>query len=238
MRGLAVKGPLLLAASTAVAVMALAVRPASVGAQAPGSELTSQCASCHALTKPADATLDRLWSRKGPDLWYAGDKFNRDWLVAWLQKPTVIRPGGVLWFKHAKPGEPRDTIDSAAVEKQPAVAAATAGKLADQLLLLNSDGLVPEGAFKPEAANAAMGKLGFSKLRGCVACHQDAPGTGGVSGPELYDAGQRLRPDYVIAYTRNPQQFDPHIWMPTLTLSDPDLQRITGYVTSLGKENK
>ena len=128
MRGLAVKGPLLLAASTAVAVMALAVRPASVGAQAPGSELTSQCASCHALTKPADATLDRLWSRKGPDLWYAGDKFNRDWLVAWLQKPTVIRPGGVLWFKHAKPGEPRDTIDSAAVEKHPAVDAATARK--------------------------------------------------------------------------------------------------------------
>ena len=232
------KGPLIFAVCAGAAVVALAVRPTSVGAQAAGSELASQCASCHALTKPAEATVDRLWSRKGPDLWYAGDKFNREWLVAWLQKPTVIRPGGVLWFKHAKPGEPRDTIDAAAVEKHPAVDAATAARLADQLMLLKSGGLVPEGAFKPEAANMTMGKLAFSKLRGCVACHQDASGAGGLSGPQLYDARQRLRADYVIAYTKNPQQFDPHVWMPTLTLSDPDLQRITGYVVSLGKESK
>lgn len=232
------KGSLILAASAGVALLALVVRPTTVGAQAAGSELISQCASCHALTKPAEATVDRLWTRKGPDLWYAGDKFNREWLAGWLQKPTVIRPGGVMWFKHAKPGEPRDTIDTAAVEKHLSVDAATADRLADQLMLLKSDGLVTEGAYQPEAANMAMGKLAFSKLRGCIACHQNAAGTGGLSGPELYDAGQRLRADYVIAYMKNPQQFDPHVWMPTLTLSDPDLQRLTGYVTSLGKESK
>lgn len=232
------KGSLIFAASVGTALLALAIRPTAVDAQAAGSELASQCASCHALTKPADATVDRLWARKGPDLWYAGDKFNREWLVGWLQKPTVIRPGGVLWFKHAKPGEPRDTIDAAAVEKHPAVDAATAAKLADQLMLLKSDGFVPEGAFKPEAANAAMGKMAFSKLRGCVACHQSAADTGGLSGPELYDAGRRLRADYVIAYTKDPQQFDPHVWMPTPPLSEPDLQRITGYIMSLGKENE
>ena len=235
------KASLILAGSVGVALLALAARPASVGAQAAGPELVSQCASCHALTRPAaaDATVDRLWTRGGPDLWYAGDKFNRDWLAAWLQKPTVIRPGGVMWFKHAKPGEPRDTIDAAAVAKHPAVDAATAAKLADQLMLLKSDGLVPEGAFKPEAANMAMGKLAFSKLRGCVGCHQDvAGGSGGLSGPQLHDAGQRLRADYVLSYMKDPQAFDPHVWMPTLTLSEPDLQRITGYVMSLGKESK
>jgi mono/diheme cytochrome c family protein len=226
------------AACASLVVLAFATRPAAVGAQGASPDLTAQCASCHALTKPADASLDRLWTRKGPDLWYAGDKFNRDWLVGWLQDPTPIRPGGVLWFKHAKPGEPRDTIDTAAVEKHPKVDAATAGKLADALLQLKSGGLVQEGAFKPEAVNMTMGKLAFGKLRGCVACHQDQPGQGGLSGPELYDAGKRLRPDYVIAYTKNPQQFDPHVWMPTLTLSEPDLQRLTGYVVSLGKENK
>lgn len=234
------KASLILAGSVGVALMALAARPATVGAQAAGSELASQCASCHALTQPAaaDATVDRLWTRKGPDLWYAGDKFDRDWLAAWLQKPTTIRPGGVMWFQHARPGEPRDTIDTAAIEKHPAVDAAMAAKLADQLMLLKSDGLVPEGAFKPEAVNMAMGKLAFSKLRGCIACHQDTPTTGGLSGPQLYDAGQRLRADYVLSYMKNPQQFDPHVWMPTLTLSEPDLQRITGYVMSLGKESK
>jgi len=232
------KAPVIFAACAGLFVLALAARPAAVDAQGASSDLTTQCAACHALSKPANPTVDHLWTRKGPDLWYAGDKFNRDWLVGWLQNPTTIRPGGVLWFKHAKAGDPRDTIDTAAVEKHPKVDAATAERLADALLLLKSDGLAPAGGYKPEAANMTMGKLAFSKLRGCVACHQDAQGQGGLSGPELYDAGKRLRPDYVIAYTKNPQQFDPHVWMPTQTLSDPDLQRLTGYIVSLGKEDK
>src|SRR3546814_17713254 len=77
-----------------------------------------------------------------------------------------------------------------------------------------------------------MGKLAFGKLRGCVACHQDAQGQGGLSGPQLYDAGQRLRPDYVLTYTKDPQKFDPNVWMPTLTLSEPDLPRLTGSIVS------
>lgn len=231
------KAPVLIAACAGLTALALAARPAAVEAQGASSELTTQCASCHALTKPENATVEHLWTRKGPDLWYAGDKFNRDWLVGWLQNPTTIRPGGVMWFKHAKAGEPRDTIDTAAVEKHPKVDAAAAERLADALLQLKS-GLVPEGAFKPEAVNMTMGKLAFGKLRGCVACHQDAAGQGGPSGPQLYDAGRRLKPDYVLTYTKDPQQFDPHVWMPTLTLSEPDLQRLTGYIVSLGKENK
>ncbi|MDE8650669.1 c-type cytochrome, partial [Novosphingobium sp. H3SJ31-1] len=106
------KVPVIVAACAGAAILAFAARPAAVDAQGASPDLTSQCASCHALTKPANQDLEHLWTRKGPDLWYAGDKFNRDWLVAWLQNPTTIRPGGVLWFKHAKAGDPRDTIDA------------------------------------------------------------------------------------------------------------------------------
>lgn len=214
----------------------LALLTASTASAQGAGDLKAQCAACHALTKPANPTVERLSSRKGPDLWYAGDKFNREWLVEWLQKPAPVRPGGVFWFKHATPGEPRDTIDTAAIPPHPAVDAATAGKLADALLQLKGDGLVPTGAFNAEGANLTMGKMAFGKLRGCVACHQDKPGEGGVSGPQLIDAGKRLRPDYVYAYTKDPQAFDRFVWMPQLPLSDPDLQRLTGYVMSLGKE--
>lgn len=233
--------PAFLFALAGIGIVAIAGNPvpADAGASAStGSDVLASCSSCHALAKPADATVDRLWTRKGPDLWYAGNKFNRDWLVNWLQNPTTIRPGGVLWFRHAKPGEPRDTLDTASVEKHPAVDAASAAKVADALLQLKGDGLVTEGEFKPEGVNLTMGQMSFSKLRGCSSCHQDKPGQGGLSGPELYDAGKRLKPDYVLAYTRDPQRFDPHIWMPRLPLSDPDLQRVTGYVVSLGKEDK
>lgn len=230
--------PLLLLAS-GVAALAFAARPAPAETAAPSgiaADIPVSCASCHALSKPEAPSVDRLWTRKGPDLWYAGDKYNRDWLVAWLQAPTPIRPGGVLWFKHAKPGDPRDTIDTASIEKHPAVDAATATKLADALLQLKGDGLVTDGEFKSEGVNLTMGKMSFGKLRGCVSCHQDKPGQGGVSGPQLHDAGKRLKPDYVLAYTRDPQSFDQFIWMPRMKLSDPDLQRLTGYIASLGKE--
>jgi mono/diheme cytochrome c family protein len=208
---------------------------AATAAGAQGGGDLKACAACHALEKPASPTLERLWERKGPDLWYAGDKFNRPWLVQWLQKPTVIRPGGALWVKHAKAGEPRDTIDTAAVPKHEAVDAATAEKLADALMKLKGEGLLADSKFDPATAAGPMGKLAFGKLRGCSSCHQDKPGEGGLSGPELYDAGARLQPAYVYAYAKDPQKFDRFVWMPRFALSDPDLQRITSYISTLGK---
>lgn len=234
------KIPAIFAASAGLAVVAFAAAPAAINAQGsgPSPELAADCASCHALTKPDNPTVEHIWERKGPDLWYAGDKFNRDWLVSWLQEPTTIRQGGVLWFKHTKSTDKGDQIDTAAVPVHPKVDAAKAEKLTDALMQLKSDGLVTEGAYDPAAANPRMGKLGFTKLRGCIACHEDVKGTGGLSGPGLFDAGKRLNPDFVLAYMKDPQKFDPHVWMPTLVLSDVDLQRITGYVVSLGKEDE
>lgn len=75
----------ILASTAALLFVAVLSRPTSVDAQS-GSDLQGRCASCLALTKPTNPTLDHLWERKGPDLWYAGNKFNRDWLVQWLQK--------------------------------------------------------------------------------------------------------------------------------------------------------
>jgi len=56
-------------------------KPADVAAA-----MQTQCAQCHALKAPAPAelTIDRLWQRKGPDLYYAGSKYNEAWLVKWL----------------------------------------------------------------------------------------------------------------------------------------------------------
>ena len=59
---------------------------------------------CHALVKPTDTSFDRMLTRKGPDLWFAGSKFNAEWLVAWLQDPKPIRPAGYPYFKMIKKG--------------------------------------------------------------------------------------------------------------------------------------
>ncbi len=213
-------------------VAAIIVAAAPAAAQV-SPELKAQCSSCHALEKPAAPSVARLWSRKGPDLWYAGDKFNQPWLVKWLQKPTPIRPGGVMWFNLAKPGEPRDTLDTSQLKPHPSVNAATAAKLADGLMKLKSGGLVVPGAYKTDPPpNMTMAKMSFGKLRGCAACHSDRPGEGGLSGPAFHDADERLQADYVYAYAKDPQAFDRYVWMPKMALTDQDLQRLTAYIVS------
>lgn len=221
----------------------LATAVALVGALVAGSAmakdgheiLQQQCVACHAITKPADLSLDRLWDRKGPDLYYAGVKFNRPWLEAWLQNPTTIRPGGVMYAKAVKASSDKtaDTIDTSKLTPHMKLSKEDASAVADELMKMGVDlGLVQKGAFKNDPPNS-MASMLFSKLRGCASCHSAAPGTGGTSGPEMYDAGVRLQPDYIVAYAKDPQKFDPHIWMPKLDLTDADLQKLTGYITTL-----
>lgn len=219
---------------TALALAAIAT--ANGAAAAPGEELLKQqCIACHAVTKPDQQNLGRLWERKGPDLHYAGDKFNREWLLAWLQNPTVIRASGVMYSKLVKPGADKgpDQIDPAQLQAHPKLSAEQAALAADALLALKVPGLVEKGSFKNETANVAFASMLFSKLRGCTSCHAAKPGGAAQSGPELYSGGARLQSDYVAAYLRNPQKFDPHVWMPALGLNEGDVQKLTGYIATL-----
>ncbi len=215
--------------------LATALCAPSLGLAADANAILSrQCAQCHALSKPADASIDRLWTRKGPDLYYAGSKFNQPWLVEWLQNPRRIRPAGEFYFTHIKATPDGDVIDASTLTSHPRLSKGDADAVAAALMALKGpDDLVRKGAYKKQPVPAMIGAMFFEKLRGCAACHMDKPGQGGQSGPELYDAGLRLQPDFVYAYIKQPQRFDPHVWMPQLDLSDTDLQRLTGYLMTL-----
>lgn len=209
---------------------------AAMASAASGQDiLKQQCIACHAVAKPDKATLDRLWERKGPDLHYAGDKFNKEWLVGWLQNPSTIRPGGVMYSRLAKPGADKsaDQIDASQLAPHPKLSKEDAGAVADSLMALKVDGLVEKGAFKNEAVNASFASMLFSKLRGCTSCHSAKQGSGGQSGPELYTAGDRLQPDFVVAFIKDPQKFTPHVWMPKLDLNEADVQKLTGYIATM-----
>lgn len=206
-------------------------KPADVAAA-----MQTQCAQCHALKAPAPAelTIDRLWQRKGPDLYYAGSKYNEAWLVKWLQDPKRIRPAGEFYFKHVKTGAKEDVVDESTLTPHVKLSKDDATAYAAALMQLKgAPDLVEKGSYKQQPGSAAMAAMFFNKLRGCSACHQSAPGAGGLSGPELYTGGERLQPDYIHDYIKDPQKFDPHIWMPKLGLNEADLQRLTGYIVGL-----
>jgi cytochrome c oxidase subunit II len=78
--------------------------------------------------------------------------------------------------------------------------------------------------------------------RGCVQCHAIA-GTGGDIGPDLTNFGQRLTlaagivdntAENLAAWLRDPQAVKPENHMPTIPLTEEDIDALVAYLLSLG----
>ena len=198
--------------------------------------LAQRCAGCHNLTGPAPKTLKELWARKAPDLFYAGNKYRAEWLRAWLQKPTRIRPAGEFYADHIRSGEKGDEVDPSTLEPHLALSAADADEVTEALMRLKPhDDLIAAEKIEPGSISKSMGEMAFDKFLGCMACHEIEPGVGGLSGPELYTAALRLQPAFIASYIRSPQAWDPKIWMPNKKVSDANIQKMVYYLAELAK---
>ena len=196
-----------------------------------------KCVGCHNVSTPPAPTIKERRKQQGPDLTGAGSKFQRGWLEEWLQKPTTIRPAGVMFLNHVKPGGKNDVVDRTTLPPHMALSAEEAKVVAEYLMTLTDQrvahGIVEVGG-KLTRFERNQGKARFQKRFGCYACHQikDRRGriVGGSSGPQLYDAGRRLQAGWVYAYVKDPQVFDPKVWMPRWKFKDKDLQILTKYI--------
>jgi len=182
------------------------------------------CGDCHYTEGPAkEKTIDDQLAKKGPELWYAGSKFQKPWLTEWLADPKPIRP---MKFGSL-------TEENAA--DHPKLAAADAASVSDFLAGLTSAD-VAAGKVKPK--KSAKGRQIFNKKMPCSGCHQYAGRkgkiSGGRSGPSLVEAGVRLNPDWILAYLQNPKVFKPVKMMPVFVdlLSDKDMMNVARYVAN------
>ncbi|MFA5678712.1 MAG: c-type cytochrome [Pseudomonas sp.] len=224
--------------AAALLVGGLAQLPA--GALADGKQLVeTNCASCHALERPDYGALghaERI-TRKGPPLYFAGNKFQAEWLEGWLQKPQRIRPAGVFPPAAVKPSDAGDVIDPALLEEHPALSADEARQATEYLMSLHAfDDLIAASTYEPGTIAARMGQLNFSKFNGCDSCHQDSATTGGFSGPELYTAWQRLQPKFIASFIADPVAWDPNTLMPKTNLNESAVERLSNYLKLIGEE--
>ena len=200
--------------------------------------LKQQCASCHNLNGSAPSTLKEIWQRKGPDLFYAGNKYQMDWLKTWLQNPKRIRPAGMFYINHIKQGSKRDLIDKSTLKKHRKLSASDAQAVASTLADMKAkSNLIKSEKHDASLAPGPLGEMMFDKIYGCMACHQIEPGYGGLSGAEVYTAGKRLKPEFMLSYIRSPQAWDPKIWMPNKHVPDANMQKLVNYIIDLSKEN-
>ncbi len=183
------------------------------------------CNACHYTDGPArEKSIDDQLAKKGPELWYAGSKFQKAWLGAWLQAPKPIRPLKYGTFNEKNPGD------------HPKLAGAGAADMTDFLMGLTSDA-VEAGVIKPK--KNLKGRLIFIKKISCGGCHQ-SPGrrgkvSGGLSGPSLVGAKKRLNPDWIYAYLKTPSVFKPVKAMPTFAgiFKDEDMKNVATHVANM-----
>ena len=218
------------------------VAPRPVDAAEDGKEILKlRCAACHDLKGPAPATIHQLWARDAPDLFYAGNKFRRQWLVDWLGMPVRIRPAGENYLRHIKPTSKYDILYGKVLRPliHPRLTPAEANAVADELMKLKPHDDLLKG-YKLDTSKQVtldQGEVLFDKVYGCFSCHQIEPGFGGFTGPEVYTAGRRLQPAFMLSYITSPQHWDPKIWMPNGRVKPDDLQKIVNYLILLSKEN-
>ncbi len=188
------------------------------------------CGKCHQTKGPAtEKTFKDQMKKKGPELWYAGDKFKKDWLEEWLANPTIIRP-----LKY-------NSITEKNTGGHPALSKSQAKDVAAYLLTLKS-GAVKEGVVKEKSSPRA--KLSFKKKYGCIGCHTIKKGKkkkiGGITGPDLSEAGKRLKGDWVYMYLKKPKLFKPVKRMPIFSgiINDAEMKALAGFVASQGRKKK
>lgn len=206
-------------------LIALAI---STGLQAealPGAAVFTlqACQSCHLTEAPTETTsiTDQL-NKKGPELWYAGSKFQSDWLITWLADPAPIRR-----MHYNSLTEPN-------LNNHPVLSPNDSRLVGDYLMTLGAD-LATRGQIKPRTH--PKGRMVFKKKMACDGCHQYAERNntmGGLSGPPLSDAGIRLNPDWVLAYLSDPEAFKPVMMMPSFKgmMSKKELEYLAAYIAN------
>ena len=188
-----------------------------------------KCAGCHQTKGPAtEKTIYDVWKKKGPELWYSGEKFQAGFLEAWLQAPKPIRA-----LKFYSLTEKNDG-------KHAKLNAKDAKEVAAYLMTLKS-GKVTAGTVKIKKKNI-KGKQLFTKKQSCFGCHTYKTGKGkrvkmkgGTSGPDLSAGGARLNPDWVYAYLADPEVFKPVKDMPQYKgiLKDKDMKNLAGFIATM-----
>ena len=200
--------------------------------------LQKECASCHNISGSSAQTLKEAFAKKGPDLSYAGNKYRQEWIVSWLQKPTRIRPAGMYYGDHIKPGPKSDEIDLSTLANHVALSKDDATAIAAELMKLRPhDDLIAKEKIELGAITKQAGEMNFDKFWGCMACHLIEPEYGGLSGPEVYTAGLRLQPEFMASFIRNPQAWEPKTWMPNKEVNDSSILKMVRYLEVLSKES-
>jgi mono/diheme cytochrome c family protein len=200
-----------------------------------GRELLAElnCQGCHRLpgiSRPA---------MLGPDLTNVGTKVSREWIYKWLKEPRTLvdKDGNVTVNGYEAAEEPRMPKFRLTEAELRGLSAYLSVQKARAVAPYVIDARVV-AAWSKNPDLTSQGELRFRQMF-CSTCHSlavtragETKLIGGDIGPELTKVGSKVKPDWLIAWLRDPQGYLPHTRMPRYGWSDEDLYKVTQYITT------
>ncbi len=152
-----------------------------------------------------------------PDLSYEGSRAQKKWIADFLKNPQTIRPTLIL------------RMPQFSMPDKDAVIAAEFLSTA-----LQKPGANPESVDSRQFTSAMVstGKQLYEVKYRCQSCHTIG-GTGSDVGPNLNNSGNRLKPAWIAAWLRNPQDLQPDTIEPRRNLTDEEIRALTAYLMTL-----
>lgn len=170
-----------------------------------------RCLVCHKINGKGGEVAN--------DLSQEGSRVREAWIKKFMKAPDTIRPmleERMLPFKILDPEDEavysycRTTLVTDKVEDQT--------EAVNKMSLGNPE-LILEGQ-----------KLYYEKY-GCDACHQ-IQGKGGLIGPDLTKAGERLRPEWVVYYLHDPKAFVKRSIEPVYEFADKEIEALAAFLVN------
>ncbi len=171
------------------------------------------CVHCHTIKLPEGGTIEP--TDDPPSLEHIADKTTREWIYAWLKDPQGYAVSATMPnFKFSDP-DARDV---------------SAFLIANSTPMPGDTAPVPASPKPPDPAAGAT-LYGESY---CASCHavQNAAGNvvGGDVGPELTHVGNKVKPEWLQVWIRNPRIYDAGTAMPHYRFNDQQISVITGFL--------
>ncbi|MGA8620887.1 MAG: c-type cytochrome, partial [Candidatus Sulfotelmatobacter sp.] len=179
-----------------------------------GRQLLSRygCVHCHTVKLP-DGKIVKP-TDDPPSLEHIADKTTRAWIYAWLKDPQAYAATATMPDFKLNDDDARDVSAFLIANStpQPGDAVSLSAK-----------------ASSDPAAGATLYGESF-----CASCHavQNAASNlvGGDVGPELTRVGNKVKPEWLQAWLRNPRSYDAETAMPHYRFSDPQVATLSGFL--------
>jgi mono/diheme cytochrome c family protein len=196
-----------------------------------GRELITRfnCTGCHKLQD-----IDRP-TMLGPDLTNVGTKVSRQWIYKWLKEPRTVTDADGNVTVDGVAQDPRMPKFRLSEKELRALSAFLSTQRAKPITPYKIDPrVVAAWSKRPDLVD--QGELRFRQMF-CSTCHAlavtragETQLIGGDIGPELTKVGSKVKPEWLLAWLRDPQSYLPHSKMPRYNWTDQDLYQVTQYV--------